>query len=347
MNVQNTIPLGSSLSRRRKAAMIVHLMIHEGSNLSLSELPESLQELLTDELGSIRLVDRQTVTDVAEEFLSRLEAVGLSAPGTRDGAIAALSDHLSPTVAGRLRAQMTSVKDGDHWHVVAALPNTQIVKIMNAESVEVCAVALSKLPTAKAAEVLAQTPGERARRITYAMSLTSDVKPDAVHRIGQALAKDYGQPTQVAFDKGAAQRLGAILNAAVTETREEVLDDLTSQDPVFASDLRKAIFTFKDIPHRIAPTDVPNCIRSVDGETLSRAIAAALADDADMSAAAEFILSNVSQRMAGQIREDAQELGTVKKSDAEKAMSAVTAAIRELVEAGAITLREPEGETDG
>lgn len=344
MSIHFDTPEIPALTRRRKAAMIVHMMISDGGSLSLSQLPESLQELLTDELGAIKLVDRNTVAEVAEEFTAQLESIGLSAPGSRDGAIAVLSDHLSPSLAERLRAQMASVRDGDHWPVVAEMPVAKLVEIMTHESIEICAVALSKLHVGKAAEVLTQSPGERARRITYAMSLTSEISPDAVRRIGASLAQEYGHPARAAFEKPSVQRLGAILNSTITDTREDVLAALGETDPDFASNVRKAIFTFKDIAPRVKPTDIPSCIRSVDAETLTRAVAAGLAGDAPLVASAEFILSSVSQRMAGQMREDAEELGRIKKADAEAAMSAITTAIREMAESGVITLIDPDEE---
>ena len=61
-----------------------------------------------------------------------------------------------------------------------------------------------------------------------------------------------------------------------------------------------------------------------------------------VKASAEFILSNVSQRMAAQIREEATELGKIKKSVGEDAMGSVTNAIKELEDTGTITLREPD-----
>jgi flagellar motor switch protein FliG len=61
-------------------------------------------------------------------------------------------------------------------------------------------------------------------------------------------------------------------------------------------------------------------------------------------ASAEFILGSVSQRMAGQMREDAEEMGRIKKADAEAAMSAITTAIREMAESGVITLLDPDEE---
>lgn len=336
----------ANLTRRRKAAMVVQMLLDGGSSLPLGKLPEALQLALTDELGALRRVDKQTVAAVAEEFTSELEAVGLTASGTRDGAISVLADHLSPVLANELRGQMHSVRNGDHWPVIVELDVARILAIMQAESIEICAITLSKLPVAKAAEVLTKTPGDRARRITYAMSLTESVAPDAVRRIGATLAAEYAKPRDVAFEKAPVQRLGAILNSTTTDTREDVLEGLGGTDPEFASDVRKAIFTFKDIAPRVKPTDIPNTIRNVDSEMLTTAIAAALAGDEALVASAEFILGSISQRMAGQLREDAEERGRIKKADAEKAMSAFTAAIRELVDGGVITLIDPDHAED-
>ncbi|MEJ6402338.1 FliG C-terminal domain-containing protein [Yoonia sp. 2307UL14-13] len=333
------------LTRRRKAAVVVQMLLNDGGQLALSSLPESLQEVLADELGDIRLIDRDTVNAVAAEFAAELESVGLTAPISRDAAITALADHLSAPLADRLRARTESARNGDHWPVVLDLSVDRIAQIMTAESTEICAILLSKLPVAKAAEVLQSTEGSRARRITFAMSQTADVSPDVVRRIGKTLATDYGRPRITAFDKAPVQRLGAILNSTANDTREDLLAALGETDPDFASDVRKAIFTFKDIPHRIQPLDVPNCIRPVDGDMMITAIAAALAGGEDTVQAAEFILSNMSQRMADQLREDASEKGTIKKADAEKAMNAVTTAIRDLADRGDIILIDPDAET--
>jgi flagellar motor switch protein FliG len=332
----------TTLTRRRKAAMVVQMLIGDGSTLALDQLPEQLQLVLTRELGTLRRVDRDTVAAVADEFAAELEAVGLTAPGTHDGAVTTLADHLSPTLANKLRSQLESVRNGDHWPVIIDLSVARILAVMQAESISVCAVALSKLPVAKAAEVLLHTPGDRARRITYAMSQTAAISPDAVRRIGAALAQDYGHPPLVAFERAPVQRLGAILNSTQTDTREDVLVGLTDEDPTFARDVRKAIFTFKDIAPRVKPTDIPNCIRAVDGEVLITAIAAAMAMDDAHVASAEFILGSVSQRMAGQLRDDADERGRISKSDGEAAMAEITKALREMVDTGVITLRDTD-----
>lgn len=334
------------LSRKRKAAMIVQLLIGDGGKLQLSQLPEEMQILLARELGAIRLVDRETVHQVAEEFARDLGAIGLSSPGGADGAIEALSSDLSPELANRLRAEMSSAKNGDPWPMILALPDETLLSIMSRESPEVSAVALSKLSVVKAALVLEKMPGDQARRITYSISLTEKIAPDAVRRIGAGLVKEYCTKKVVAFDKAPVARVGAILNSSPALTRENVLEGLGTDDPVFADNVRKAIFTFKDIPARLVPTDVPACIRGVDADVLSTAIAAGLTGDEAFVASAEFILANISQRMAGQIREDAAEKGAVKAKVAEEAMRDLSSAIRELVDSGAITLVSEDEEDE-
>ncbi|MCO4848317.1 MAG: flagellar motor switch protein FliG [Yoonia sp.] len=335
------------LTRKRKAAMIVQLLIGDGGKLELSKLPEEMQMLLARELGAIRLIDRDTVHEVAAEFTRDLVSVGLSSPGGVNGAIEALSDHLSPNLAGKLRAEMANAEGTDPWSVLLALPDEGLVGIMTTQSVEVGAVSLSKLPVARAAAVLEKLPGDLARRITYAVSQTEKIAPESVQRIGVALVKDHCHSVPVAFDKAPDARIGAILNSSPAQTRDSVLEGLGVDDPVFADSVRKSIFTFKDIPLRLIPTDVPACIRGIPPEVLATAVAGALAGDAELVATAEFILENISQRMAGQIREEADEQGPIKAKVAEEAMRDLSSAVRALADAGTITLiTENEDEVD-
>ena len=86
----------------------------------------------------------------------------------------------------------------DPWERLAGLSADILAPVLEEESVEVGAVMLSKLSTAKAAELLGKLPGDKARRIAYAVSLTGNVAPETVHRIGQALAAQRHDEKQIA-----------------------------------------------------------------------------------------------------------------------------------------------------
>lgn len=338
--VSGAPPVAKTLDTTAKAAIVVRLLLNEGADLPLEELPENLQARLTEQMGRMGLVDRVTLASVVHEFAEALDGIGLSFPKGLAGALIALDGKISPQTAARLRKEAGVRQAGDPWVRLRALPAEELATMISAESTEVAAILLSKLDVPKAAELLGQLPGPLARRITFAISQTGSVTPEAVDRIGLSLASQLDQRPVLAFDDGPDERVGAILNQSAAVTRDDVLSGLDESDADFASSVRKAIFTFAHIPARLAARDVPKVIRVADPGDLVTALAAAT--EGDLAAAAEHLLSNMSTRMADNLREEVEEKGAVKTADGEAAMNTVIAAIRELEQAGELVLIIPE-----
>jgi len=211
-----------------------------------------------------------------------------------------------------------------------------------AESTEVAAVMLSKLDTAKAAKLLGHLPGPVARRITYAVSKTTNVSPEAVERIGWSLVAQLDERPTPAFKDDPGARVGAILNQSAPSTRDELLSALEDEDENFAKAVRRSIFTFAHIAKRIEPRDVPTLLRGIEQPVLVTALAGATSEED--KASAEFLLSNMSSRMAENLREEISERGKIKQADAEEAMAQIVGTIRALADEGTITLIEEETE---
>ena len=120
-----------------------------------------------------------------------------------------------------------------------------------------------------------------------------------------------------------------------------MLAGLEAEDAAFAAEVRKAIFTFVHLPARVVARDVPKIIRLVDQPVLITALTGAQANG-EQAAAAEFLLANMSQRMAQTLREDMAARGKVKDKEGEAAMSAVITAVRQLEAAGELVLNSEE-----
>lgn len=326
----------TGLTRRQKAAIIIRLALSEGAEIDLQSLPDDLQFDLTRILGDMRPITRDTLTAVVDEFAEELETLGLIFPRGLAGALNVLDGKISPHTAARLRKEAGVRQTGDPWDRIRKLEVKKIVAIVERESTEIAAILLSKLDTAKAAELLGTLPGERARRITYAVSQTTHVTTEALERIGLSLASQMDSQPESVFDKGPVERVGAILNFSTAATRDDVLVGLDEADQDFADEVRKAIFTFVNIPARIAPRDIPRVVREIDADQLLTALAAAV--DEPSKAAAEYILGNMSKRMAEQLREEIQDVGKIKPKDGEAAMTAIVTTIRELETAGELLL---------
>ena len=335
-----------NLTRRQKAAIVVRFLLNEGAEVPLTDLPEPLQASLTTQMGSMRYVNRSTLADVVAEFAAELEAMGLTFPRGVAGALSALDGKISPQTAARLRKEAGVRQFGDPWEQIRHANLKDLVPIIEQESIEVAAVVLSKLDVPQAAELLGKLPGDKARRITYAVSQTGAVTPDAVDRIGLSLAAQLHDVPETAFDSGPVERVGEILNYSPAATRDDVLDGLNETDEEFAELVRKAIFTFVNIPERLNPVDVPKVIREVDQAMLVMALQSASSIEGETAEAAEFVLENMSKRMAEALREEMEELGKVRPKDGEEAMTAVVNAIRTLEASGEVTLLLPDAEEE-
>ena len=65
-------PHRPTVTPREKAAIIVRLLLAEGTPLKISGLPEDMQTALAAQMGRMRRVDRTTLQDVVLEFLAEM-----------------------------------------------------------------------------------------------------------------------------------------------------------------------------------------------------------------------------------------------------------------------------------
>ncbi|MFT5869995.1 MAG: flagellar motor switch protein FliG [Paracoccaceae bacterium] len=327
------------LSSAQKAAVIVRLLLNEGAAPSLGKLNPEMQAKLARHMTSLKYIDRTTLYEIVTEFAAALDAIALTFPHDLGDAVAMLEQHLSDEILSNLKQENEAKTPMDPWTKVVQREPEDLRPLFDSESAEVCAILLSKLPVAKAATLLATLPSDRALAIAHAVSLTGNVTPDVVVRIGAALTIQLQTRPASAFLDSPVDRIGAILNSASGAIRDAVLGGLDLRDASFASDVRRTIFTFVHIPLRVQPRDVPKIMRDVDP---TQTVLALAAGKQEVPATVEFLLENMSQRLADSLREEVEARGNVPQQAGEIAMSAVVASIQNLVSEGDITLVEYE-----
>ncbi|MCV2448952.1 flagellar motor switch protein FliG [Paracoccus sp. DMF] len=334
---------GLQLTARQKAAVIVRLLLAEGDDIDLARLPPGLQTDLAQEMALMGIIDRDTRNAIVAEFCDRLESVGLSFPGDIDGTLDLLDGHLSPDTTDRLRRMAALNGDGDPWDRIAVMAPALLAELARTEAVEIAAVMFSKLPVPRAAEVFGLLDPQLARQIAYAMSLTGGIEAAALQRIGKALIQAADAVPQPPLQGKAGEKVGAILNFSPSTMRDSVLAGLDDDDAGFAGEVRKTIFTWAHVPHRVDPRDIPRLTREVDNAVLLKALAGARGDARET---VDFILGGISSRLAESMREEMEALGKISIRDAEAAMDEVVATIRRMEAAGDLFLISPEPEED-
>lgn len=323
--------------KRVKAAIIVRLLRSLETDLSLSKLPQNSQIALARAMGQMGTVDRDTVNATIEEFTQAVDSVALPAPSGMRAALETLDGQLSPEVTDQMEEEAASNDPNHAWVRLARLDDEHLARIMGQESIEIASLLLSKLPVAQAARILTQVPGERARRIACITPQIDKMSVTAVTNIAQALANDHCNRSDSAFEVDAVARVGAILNSTGAERRDEVLGGLDEDDPDFALRVRRSIFVFENIPERIDPLDVPKITRTLDQEQLQVALAGALSGTPEEAAAAEFMLENMSKRLAQQIRDEIAASSPPRRSAVEEIHALLIGSIKDAIDSGEIS----------
>jgi len=326
------------LRAQEKAAVIVRLLLGQGVSPGVKRLDPHHQTKLAHLISRLGNIDRATLAEVVRDFTDRIDNLALTFPDNLSETLALMEPHLAPGPLDQLRAAAEKAEGNDPWVRVAKQGVDRLRPLMDSESAEVCAVLLSKLSVSKAAALLADLPEDRAQILAHTVALTETITPDVADHIGFHVAAVLEAVPPRAFPTPAAERVGAILNSAPQSARDKVLEGLEGRNAIFARNVRKSIFSFGHIPMRLEPIDVPLIIRKADAMTLTTALAAGLSA-APLSV--EFLLENMSKRMAEQLRDDAETRGTPKQEEGEAAMSDIVGIIRDLEAAGEIRLLPP------
>lgn len=326
------------LGQPQKAAVIVRLLLGQGVSPGVNRLAPHHQTKLAHIISQLGNIDRRTLAEVVREFTNRIDNLALSFPDGLSETLELLEPHLTTGALDELRVAAERSAGSDPWTRVAKQPVERLAPLMESESAEVCSVLLSKLSVAKAAALLADVAPDRAEVLAHTVALTETITPELVDRIGVHIASVLEAIPPQAFNATAAERVGAILNSTPQAARDKMLEALDARDAFFAKEVRKSIFSFQHIPSRVDPRDVPIIVRRADANTLNIALAAGLATS---PLTVEFLLENISKRLAEQMRDEAETLGAPKPEDGEAAMSDVIGTIRDLEAAGEITLLPP------
>lgn len=328
------------LNGAQRAAVIVQMIINAGGHIPLDAMSEATQVHLARVYAAMGPINKATVAHVLEEFSTHLDAHGLSFPVDTTAALDALEGNLSGKLLQRIRQIHSPSLPKNTWELIADLPAEALAERITQESPRIGAIILSKLPGATASAIMDLLDDDNAKAVTFAFSETENVQPATIDVVAQTLIDDeQSAGGNGAFPAKPHARAAALLNAAGSSQRDAVLEALDSLDAVFAAQVRKAIFTFADILTRVEPVDIAKLTRAVSGDEMNAALKAG--QDAHPEVV-DFILANLSSRMAKQIREDIGDMAALTGKPAEAAMGKLTAAIRQLQEDGEITLIVPE-----
>lgn len=332
-------PAVLALTRPERAAIILGVLGTDSAAPILEQMDEECHRRFASAMACLRKINPETVEAVVRDFVANLEASDLAVSGGLDRAREMLAGIIDNTVLADILEEADRPTARNVWQKLGRVEDTVLAEMLEKEHPQSAAVIIDRLPSDKAATVLDKLSVDAACRIILGMNRASMLSAKVVDAIGQSVSRDFLAHQSRSKRVTPADKIGAIMNSSAGEMRSNVLEFLRQAEPGLLAEVRRKIFTFEDIPDRVDKRDITAIVRATPNEVLLPALAGA-AENAPSTA--EFILTNISSRVAEQIRDELSELGTIKLRTAEEAQAQIIRTIRNLEADGTLTLVEQE-----
>ncbi len=319
------------LPATQKVAILMIALGQDTTAEVMKYLSELEVEQIAQAISELEIVTTEQEDDVLEEFEQLLIAGKYVSQGGMDFARGALEKALGPRKAQGLLDRVTSTTASGFYMLRNVDPN-QIIPFISKEHPQTIALILSQLDSNQAAGVLNGLAEELQADVSFRIAQMENISPQTLRELEDSLAQDLqallaGQVTEIGGPKAVAE----ILNRTGRSTEKSVLERLDAQDPELAEEVRNQMFVFDDIA-KLTDREIQMILREVDTKDLSVALKGASEEMQDR------IFTNMSERVGTMLKEEMEFSGPVRMSDVEEVQLRVVQTVRQLEEAGPVTI---------
>ena len=319
------------ISAGTKVAILMISLGQETTAEVMKYLSDMEIEHIAQSIAELEVVTTEQEDEVLEEFEQMLIAGQYVSSGGLDFARGALEKAMGPRKAQELLNRVTSTTASGFYMLRNVDPN-QIIPYIAKEHPQTIALILSQLEAAQAAGVINGLSEELQADVSYRIATMESISPQVLHELEESLAQDLqsilsGQVTEIGGPKAVAE----ILNSTGRSTEKAVLERLDAQDPELAEDVRNQMFVFDDIAN-LTDREIQLILREIDSKDLSTALKGATDEMKDR------IFTNVSERVGTMMKEEMDFSGPVRMSDVEEVQLRIVQTVRQLEEAGQVTI---------
>ena len=323
--------VGDEVPARQKVAILMIALGQETTAEVMKYLTHFEIEQIAQSIAELDVVTTEQEDEVLEEFEQLLIAGSYVSQGGMDFARGALEKALGPRKAQSLLDSVASTTSSGFYMLRNVDPN-QIIPFISKEHPQTIALILSQLDPGQSAGVVNGLPEELQADVSFRIAQMENISPQVLRELEETLATELqailaGQVTEIGGPKAVAETL----NRTGRSTEKAVLERLDAQDPELVEEVRNQMFVFDDIA-KLTDREIQMILREVDSKDLAVALKGGSEEIQDR------ILGNMSERVGTMLREEMEFSGPVRMSDVEDVQLRVVQTVRQLEEAGQVTI---------
>lgn len=296
-----------------KAARFLMLLGQEEAAKVLRHLSEEEVAGITGEIAQVERIDSSEAAKILEEFGYLLKTKDLIARGGARMAEEILKKAFSPERAEGLIRKLQNRTAPHPFVFLMDLDIEQVKLLLKNESAPVLAAILPHLSPDRAAEVLRSSSEDMRLAIVRRMARLREISPEVLRRAeGSLRDKIRAQGQIVTQEIDGPSVLAEILRNMRSAEEQQIVEQLEASDPELAGVIQKKLLTL-EVLLAIPDRDLEALLRDFSDSEL------ALLSKGMSEEQLARLYANLSERRRQAIDAEAAELGTVLRSDVERA----------------------------
>ncbi|MGI6457145.1 MAG: flagellar motor switch protein FliG [bacterium] len=328
-------PEKKPMSGRRKAATLMLILGAENASQVYRYLSDREIEQITMEIANLGTVPSQLHAEVIEEFYHTAMArqyINHGGIGIAQQILSrALGEHRALEIIERLQGSLRT----NAFDFLQQIDSENLLTFLQHEHPQTIALILSHLSHDKAASVLSLLNPHLQNDVAIRIATMESISPDIIADIERIMEKKVASLlTQEFSQSGGVETLAEMLNRLDRMTSKALVHSLEEQNHELAAEVKKQMFTFDDLT-MLDDRTVQLMLRHINMKELALALKGANDDVRNL------FFSNMSSRAAENLRDDMDTMGPVRLKQVEETQQKIITIIRQLEEAGEITIIRP------
>lgn len=235
------------------------------------------------------------------------------------------------------KAQQT-VLARDPFRQIRSIKTDNIASTLSGESPQVVAIVLSELPAKKSSELLTMLDEEIRTEAIRCMASGDQIPQEVKLQVATAIERQLMQikSEAVVVDKDndlQLRKVAVLLRSLPAENREPLIKGVTDENEEIGQQVQNLMVIWEDLTN-VAPRSLQEALRNIEAGTLALSLYEAQENVVGL------VKSNMSERAAAMLTEEAELLSEPSKTDVDKAREKFLDVLRQMNNKGELTFKE-------
>lgn len=347
-----------------KAAVVFSTLGEEAAKPIAERLDDAALARISAALDLVAKMPREELSSIVVDVIGEMRSDSQLFPGGRAkvrNAIKSISEArlANPSRAGEgeVGAQTPAAQEGSApssatepaaqtsdqiWKQIAERKPEQIAEYLNGLTPNLISIVLAKLDTTLVSELLIHLDDAKTERVLGYMVEGKEPDQEILEIVTEMIATEFlkAEVEEEEEDASHLSSIGEVLSLIPPEKRDRMVAFLKEKHEGKLNGIQKSLFTIEGLPDRLPRNSISVIIREMDSKDAVRLISTLTGAYAPV---AEFLLANISSRLADQMKEDAEALGTLSPEETEVVQREFLTHIMTLKRDGKVEM-EPEAE---